>query len=176
MAPCFTPFTDQLVTVTSHIVFNTVTGNAAFVVRETNGANVGQELLADLDANRDAYRRQLFAILQQRNDRPVPSLIGTVLQVSGYIASRRIAGGVQRYLSISELTAEPTPRVYNRYPQVTAYSPGDIHRNADGGSGGGSIHGGGIIHGGGSTNEASSTNGDGDGASSASGRSNVDGQ
>ncbi|KAF9190564.1 hypothetical protein BGZ49_003685 [Haplosporangium sp. Z 27] len=128
MALRFTPITDQLVTVTSHIVFNTVTGNAAFAVTENTGANAGRALLADLDANTDTYRRQIFGILQQRNDAQIPYLIGTTIRVSGMIRSERIPGrGVQQRLSIYELALEPDQVTYNIYPQVTAYSPGDIH-------------------------------------------------
>ncbi|KAG0256506.1 hypothetical protein BGZ95_005477, partial [Linnemannia exigua] len=113
-----------------------LTHHAAFVV-EAPGARAGRPLLADLDAGRDNYRREIFAILQRRNDAPVPNIIGTTLLVSGFIESRTIRGRPpQRILVISELALSVFDALYRRYPSVDAQYPGDIyqHFNIDGGA------------------------------------------
>ncbi|KAF8922854.1 hypothetical protein BGZ58_003711 [Dissophora ornata] len=88
--------------VISPIVLNAYTGHAGFVVREVGGEDFGRVLLADLDALRDNYRREIFRTLQIRNDAPVPYLVGTVLTLSRCLV-RTVAPG-QRDVEILIVT------------------------------------------------------------------------
>lgn len=88
----------------SPIVRITHTNHAGFVIRELDGENIGRVLLADLNALRDNYRRQLFRTLQARNDAPVPYLVGTVLRVSGSLERTTAPGQpAVQFLVVTEL-------------------------------------------------------------------------
>lgn len=106
------------------IVRNIYTGHAAFVIREVGGVDNDRLLLADLDALRDNYRRNLFGILQTRNDAPVPYLVGTILRVSGCFERITAPGRpVIQYLAITELTLTRGSGLYGPYLRIEVHGP-----------------------------------------------------
>ncbi|KAF9577464.1 hypothetical protein BGW38_007312 [Lunasporangiospora selenospora] len=118
---------DREVMVISPIIRNTYTNHAGFVIREIGGENNGRVLLADLDALRDGYRRQIFGHLQVRNYAPVPYLVGTTLIVSGSLEKIIVPGQpAVQYLIVTELTLTRGGGLYGLYPRVEAHNSQDV--------------------------------------------------
>ncbi|KAF9580097.1 hypothetical protein BGW38_003386 [Lunasporangiospora selenospora] len=112
--------------VVSPIIRNTYTNHAGLLIREVTGENFGRVLLADLDARRDNYRRNIFRLLQRRNDAQVPYLVGTSIKVSGSLEKITIPGQpVVQYLIVTELSVTGGDGVYDPYPMVEAHNHQD---------------------------------------------------